>query len=185
MEDFAMKYCVNCGNAMNDADIICQNCGANNGPAQSQNASAEKLPKIKKIPAKFIGIGAVAIVAIIALIIIVSAFSGAGYTKAIDNFIDVSVYGKLEKLEALAPDEFWEMLKDEEDMTVKKFIEAIEDTEAIDGLLEVMEEEYGKKIKVTYKVTDEDELDRDDLKELKEHLKETYGISKKDLLNDP
>ncbi|MBE6718907.1 MAG: zinc ribbon domain-containing protein [Ruminococcaceae bacterium] len=176
-----MKYCVNCGNAMNDTDIICQNCGANNAPAQPQNTTEKKLPDLKKIPPKFIGIAAVAVVAIVALIIIISAFSGGGYNKAIDNLIDVSMYGKIDKIEKLAPKEFWDMVKDEEDLSVKKFIDAIEDAEIVEEMIESMEDEFGKNVKVTYKVTEEEELDKDDLKELKEHLKETYDVSKKDV----
>lgn len=176
-----MKYCVNCGNAMNDTDIICQNCGANNAPAQPEETT-KKLPDLKKIPPKFIGIGAVAVVAVIALIIIISAiFGGAGYNKAIDNLIDVSMYGKLDKLEDLAPAEFWDMVKDETDLSVKKFVEELEDSEFVEEMLDSMEEEFGKNVKVTYKVTDEDELDKDDLKELKDYLKEEYDVSKKDV----
>ena len=143
-----MKYCVNCGNAMNDTDIICQNCGANNAPAQPEETT-KKLPDLKKIPPKFIGIGAVAVVAVIALIIIISAiFGGAGYNKAIDNLIDVSMYGKLDKLEDLAPAEFWDMVKDETDLSVKKFVEELEDSDFVEEMLDSMEEEFGKNVKV-------------------------------------
>ena len=54
-------------------------------------------------------------------------------------------------------------------------------SEFVEEMLDSMEEEFGKNVKVTYKVTDEDELDKDDLKELKDYLKEEYDVSKKDV----
>lgn len=56
----------------------------------------------------------------------------------------------------------------------EEIIEALEDEdmdEYIEGMLEMLEEEYGK-IKITYEVVDEDELDEDDLDDLREMMEE-------------
>ena len=51
--------------------------------------------------------------------------------------------------------------------------------EEFEAQLEMLEDEYGKNIKVKYKVIEKEKMDEDDLDDLKDELKETYGIAKK------
>ena len=97
--------------------------------------------------------------------------------KALDNYFSVVFYGKVNKLEKLAPAEYWEYLEDENDVSMKDVEELME--EGNKTLIRGLEDEYGDNIKVSYKILEKDDASSSDLDEMKEYIKSNYDIPKK------
>ena len=105
---------------------------------------------------------------------------------AIDAYFDVYVRGKLDKLEVLAPKEYWEKeLKNEnnKNISVKEIIKKLKENNVADTWIEDLEEEYGKNIEVSFKIVEKDEMKKSDFNDLKDYLNERYDIPKKNIEN--
>ncbi len=97
--------------------------------------------------------------------------------KALDNYISVVCNGKVNKLEKLAPAEYWECLEDENDVSMKDAEEQMEELNKT--LIRGLEDEYGDNIKVSYKILEKDDASSSDLDEMKDYIKSNYDIPKK------
>ena len=97
--------------------------------------------------------------------------------KALDNYISVVYNGKVNKLEKLAPAEYWEYLEDENDVSMKDAEEQMEELNKT--LIRRLEDEYGDNIKVSYKILEKDDASSSDLDEMKDYIKSNYDIPKK------
>ena len=97
--------------------------------------------------------------------------------KALDNYISVVCNGKVNKLEKLAPAEYWEYLEDENDVSMKDVEELME--EGNKTLIRGLEDEYGDNIKVSYKILEKDDASSSDLDSMKDYIKSNYDIPKK------
>ena len=132
-------------------------------------APAKKKPSKKAL---IIG-GVIAAVAVVAIILFVVLGSGSAMTAeaAFDNYI--ALYnGDTDKLEGMAPEEYWQYGAKEEEMSVKALLaEMKQDIRERD---QEMKEEYGN-YKITGQVLAEDDMDKDTLNKIKEALSE-YGI---------
>ena len=187
------SFCTNCGTPIPEGAVKCASCGKEfnqeqsqeqptqesqnqnqqEQPAQVPNATPEK--KINK-PMLYGIIGAASAVLII-LIIIIASVAGNGYKKAIDNYMDVLIYGKADKIEKLAPKEYWDYCEENYDTDITDIIDQFEDS--YEYLSDNLEEEYGKNVKVRYKITDKDDLSDKKLNTIRDNLKDEYGIAKK------
>ncbi len=174
-----MAFCPKCGKPFEENASNCAFCGTKNPAAPATvNPNVEKIVnKARSLNKKNIAILAGAVVALIVVIIIISSIAGNGYKKAIDNFFDFTVEGKVNKLEKLAPEDYWEELEENYDIKLKDIKKQLE--ESFENELEELEDDYGRNIKVKYKVLDKEVMDEDDLDDLKDTLKESYGIKKK------
>lgn len=174
------KFCANCGAQQPDEANVCGNCGS---VLASENVETNENPAGNDIVAKlkpyFPIIGAAVAVLLVVIIIICVACSGGGYKKAIKNAIDVSYKGKANKIEKLAPKEYWDYLEDERDFDMEDYVENYE--ENWEDRVDDLEDEYGKNYKVKFKVTDKDEISDKKLNTLKDNLNEKYDIKRKDV----
>lgn len=188
------KFCTKCGASCDDSTAFCTSCGAKfDSAAQPQaaatagtedksildkfkeNANVDTLKGLQKNPNfnKIVGIAAVGVLALIILIILISTL-GAGYKKPIGNFLkaieekDPKAYVKT--IPDFEYDYYKKKLKDSDkyDKPEDLFEEQLEKS------LEELEDDYGKKIKLSYKVVDKEKLDDDDLKDIKKIFKENY-----------
>ncbi len=176
-----MAFCPKCGKPFEENASNCAYCGAKNpdAPAAAVNPKVNEIVnKAKSLNKKNVAIlaGAV-VVAIVVISLLASLLGGGGYKKAIDNFFDFTIKGDVDKLDDLAPEDLWEELEEEYDVKLKDIKDELEDS--FEAELEELEDEYGKNLKVKWKVLDKEELDEDDLDELKDTLKDNYGIAKK------
>lgn len=173
-----MKNCGNCGAIMNDADIICQNCGARSAAPQAPKAKKFAMPDLKKLPKKYINIGAIVAGALV-LIIVLTAIFGASYKDAVKNYVAAEYNGKYNKIEKLAPKAFWEYVKEELDFEVDEMVDDLKDEEYLEEENEYLEDTYGENFKATIKIVDKIKLNEDDLDSIKDEFKKSYDISKK------
>ena len=187
------SFCTNCGTPIPEGAVKCASCGKEfsqepqpvqeqpaqeqqtnqEQPAQAPNNTPEK--KIKK--SMLYGIIGAAAAILIILIIIIASVAGNSYKKAIDNYMDVLVYGKANKIEKLAPKEYWDYCEENYDTDINDVVDQFEDS--YEYLSDSLEEEYGKNVKVRYKITEKDELSEKKLGTIRDNLKEEYGIAKK------
>ncbi len=144
--------------------------------SQQNTPFAEKIKKMPKFVPFVIG-GAVA--AVVLIVILAIALSSAPYKRAVDDYFDVTFNGKYEKIEKLAPEEYWEYMEDTFDSSADDAIETYEELGVYDNMIDGLEEAYGKHIRFSYKIVHEDELSERKLDTLKDGLKENYDIAKR------
>lgn len=183
------KFCGNCGTELPDEAVVCSNCGCNLAPDAAQpdvatpgeNAVVAVKDKTNEIIGKvktdskfrnlLIAIAG-GVVAVVLLIVILVSVLGGAYKKALDNYIDAVFFGEYDAYKACYPEKIWKNLED--DATDKsEFKDSFKITK------EMLKEEYGKDIKVDYEILEKDEVDEDDLDDIRDYLKETFNIPKK------
>lgn len=160
------KFCESCGAEIDDAAVKCQSCidkeaqekaaadVANNPVKDSANT---KKPMNKTL--LFGGIGASVLALIIILIIIIANVAG-GYKTPINNMFKGMQKANLKTYLKAFP-EFMEM-------------DEYVDQDEMDEMLESLEDEYGKNIKISYKILDKEKIDKDDLEDVQEKIEKYY-----------
>lgn len=177
------KFCENCGAELKDTDNVCSNCGTPVENAEPKDVKVEEStnvtetvntnttasnakPEKKNNTKLYAIIGGIAALVIILIVIIAIACSG-GYKKPIDNFFKGMQTGNAKTVLKAFPD----VMKDDLEDTI--------DDDAMDTVKESLEDEFGKNVKITYKILDKEKIDKDDLKELQDNLEEEYDDAKK------
>lgn len=164
------KFCENCGSELKDTDKVCPNCGA-----AAVVKTTKKDVKVEKNTAtnaesnvpnnnntkKFVLIGGIALAAVLVIIVLI-ALLGGGYKKPLKNYFSGIEKTKAETYLKAYP-EF--MREDMEDTY---------DDERLESMLEIFEEEYGDKIKISYKILDKEKINKEDLEDVKDDLEDEY-----------
>ena len=161
------KFCENCVAEMDDNQVVCPNCG--NG-AEAQSSTVEEPIKettttastssVNKENLKKYGIiGGIALAVIVVLALLISLLSG-GWKKPIDNY-------------------FKGMAKFNAKTYTKAYVKFIAkdmdlDKDDMKDMKEAFEDEYGKNVKISYKIKDKEKIDKDDLKKVQEYVEEKY-----------
>lgn len=170
------KFCENCGSELKDTDTVCPNCGTAVEKTTKKDVKNTKVednqtqtvnPTEGKINKKTFAIVGGIVVAAILLIVIVIALCSGGYTKPI-SYMCNGVQKADSKTFSKA---FPKVMTEDDDYKI--------DDDDIEKLLENLEDEYGKNIKITYKVLDKEKIDKEDLEDLQEKLEDQYEDSKK------
>ena len=184
------KICANCGSQLDDDAVFCGNCGTpvqNNtstGSNESKGGIAGAINKfidnVKKKDGKSIGIlaGAGGVLVLLIVLIIVLSVSGSSPDKALDNYIDVLLNGEVNKMEKIAPDEYWDYAKENEDMTMSKLKSQYKDLYE-EYILDALEETYGDDVRIKARITDKDTVRSSVFNDMKDYLKSQYSIPKK------
>lgn len=143
--------------------------------AIKDSLSVENIKNLKNNPdPKTIGLlAAVAVVAVLILILLINILFGGAYKKPLDNLAkalskeSATAYMKTEP-EFVITDKEKEIKKDKDSKydDVEEYYQNV-----VDNKVEDLEEDFGKKIKVSYKITDKEKLDKKDLKDCKDILK--------------
>ncbi len=177
-----MGFCSNCGTEMREGTVFCSNCGAKapdagqQAPVNPQNMPNNtsyaytgynqqgKKPNNNKI----IGMAVVGVVALAVLFLLVKLFGAIttpGYEKPIKNFCEGIEKGSFKTMMKAFPEYITDQMED---------YYGDEMDEMMESLVESLEDEYGKRIKISYKVKDKDKLDKDDVKELEDDVRYIY-----------
>ena len=191
-----MKFCNMCGNQMEDQATFCPICGAASeaAPAPAQQAPAANpvndiMGKVQDFGAQAANFGqnyvqaakkdkklwAIAAGAIVAAILVIwgliALLGGGGYKQPIDDMIDMQM-GKASKaqIKRMFPKEMIE----EADLDMDDYWDEYKDSK--EDMLEELEDQFGKNVKISYKITDKEKWDKDDLEEAAELLNEAYDI---------
>lgn len=182
-------FCKNCGADIPEGVAFCGTCGTpventpnQGGVAVSEAAVAENNSKNHKI----IGIIAVAVAAIIVIALFVALFSGGSYEDVAEKFAVSAAKGDVGKAMKLYAYDIGEMLDDMVDKYAENLDVSTKEAYKMFGsrldaeissasdlfkaagkqAKEEIEDEYGKKFKVTSKIVSTEKLDGSELKEM-------------------
>lgn len=164
------KFCENCGAEMDDNQVVCPSCG-NGAEAKveetvasatettttttSTTSSSANKDNLKKYGI----IGGIALAVIVILSIIISIVT-SGWKKPIDNYFKGMEKANLKTYQKAYPDFYNDKMDlDEDDM---------------DDMKDSLEDKYGEKIKISYKITKSEKIKKDDLKKVQEYIKKVY-----------
>lgn len=174
-----MRFCGQCGSAVPDDAKACPQCGAMLDGASAPAPAAKNgvVAMLKEKKNLLIGIAAAIVVLILAIGLLPNLFGSyktpvklavssmnAKKLDLEDTFVNsMGGFGKSE-LKTIykilsSSDNFKDYKEDSED----RFADMLEDTE----------DDYGKNWKVSYKIDDKEKLDKDDLKDAKDSIKNT------------
>lgn len=164
------KFCENCGSELNDTDTQCPNCGAavtektaKKEVKQTVNNTTKATPSGDKKTFAIIGIAAAAVILVVLLLAIAL---GGGYKKPLKSY-----FNGIQKTNATTYLKAYpSFMKDD--------IEDYYDKDRLEKMMDSMEDEYGDKIKITYKVVDKIKMDKDELEDVKDDLEDDYEDEK-------
>lgn len=175
-------FCGKCGAKNDDSAVFCAECGNRIAAAQPAAPAAAEAPATATgskpgftLNNRNIGIIAVAAVAALALIIgCFFIFGGRSYKDVVKDYFKAIEKADAKLMIELLPDDMIKSIMKEEDMTKKELTEDLQDE--LDDM-----HEYYDKVKISYEITDTEEFDKDDLKDLKKDYKE-YDVKVKDAM---
>lgn len=175
------KFCRQCGAQLEDDAVKCEACGYElvkpEAAAQPEGENTQA-PAANKLNNKMIGIIAGAAAALVVLIVVlVLVFSGGGYKKSIDTYIKALTTGDSDLIEALAPEEYWDYMAEKSVVSTNKVVSAYAKT--YDTYNDKLEDTFGKDLRITYKITDEDSLSKSQLNNIRDTVNGTYDIANK------
>ena len=172
-------FCGKCGAKNDDSAVFCAECGnriqaaapvapaapaANPAPAAAPVATGSK-PGFT-LNTRNIGIIAVAAVAVIALLIsCFFIFGGRSYKDVVKDYFKATEKADAKLMMELLPDDLIKYVMKEEDMTKKEMTEDLQDS------LDMIHRYYDE-VKISYEITDTEDFDKDELKEIKEMYEE-------------
>lgn len=171
-----MKFCMECGNQMEDSENICPKCGKSQDQTPNQTntdvadptaPAAEVLNTSSKTKPILI---AAAAVAVMVVLLILKALFGGSYMDPIDDLCKGMETGKGKYLYKCSPKFLIE--EEYEDMKKSEIIEELD--EFAEDMLKSLEKTFGDDIKVKCKVKKKEKIDSDDIDELEDDLKDKY-----------
>lgn len=188
-------FCGKCGAKNDDSAVFCAECGnrfqaaAPVAPAAPAAPTAPAAYAAPAAPAAATGskpgfkfdnrmIGIIAVVGVAALALIITCFfifGGRSYKATVKDYFKAMETADAKLMMELLPDDMIKSIMKDEDMTKKEMTEELQD------MLDYMFR-GADKIKITYEITDTEEVDKDDLKDLKEEYKDEYDIKVKDAM---
>lgn len=161
------KFCENCGAEMDDNQVVCPNCG-NGAEAKVEETASVETEKTTTTSSsatssnnlkKYGIIGGIALGVIVILAIIINIVSN-GWKKPIDNYFKGMEKANLKTYQKAYPDFY----NDKMDL----------DQDDMDDMKDALEDKYGEKIKITYKITKSEKIKKDDLKKVQEYIQKVY-----------
>ena len=161
-----MKFCEFCGAPMEDNVNFCGSCGKKQTEEAVEMAATSKKAggfDFKNAPV----IGA----AVVVVLILFLLFGGRGPEKTAKQFMKAVVRGNAKKVVKLLPKDMVKEMMDEADMSKKELVEELD--ESLGYFADELED-----YKFSYEVDDVDDIKGEELKDIKDDLKE-MGVSKK------
>ncbi len=119
---------------------------------------------------------------VIVLVLSMSLFTGCGaaYSGSVDNFLEATYEGKVDKIERLAPDAYWDDLKDGlTGMTLAEVEDAYE--KMYTKILEQLEDEIGEFKGISYEIINEAKIEEEKLNEIAEAISDRLDINKDEI----
>lgn len=172
-------FCGKCGENVDDNTKFCPKCGnliSGNDRATQVKPEAQKYKDLVNGNNKNKTVGMI-VVAIIGLVVISGAFwlfGGRSYKKTIKEYVNAQFnysQDSIKKVVKLFPEGMWEQIV-EQGMAEGEFESEGEVIEFLEEQLkdahETLEKYYGKDFKYSYKITEEEDLNKKDIREIEE-----------------
>lgn len=158
-------FCPKCGKELADGVRFCSACGTPLGGAPSGDNGGFVEAKSQNRKIGIIVVAAIAVVVIALIILIVKLVGGNSYEKPLDHLIHGIQNEDAKELMKAVPEAFWETSYVDSDK--EEMIDIIQ--ERLEDLLD------GSKIKLTYKVLEEEEMTNRKIRALTKEL-QGYGL---------
>jgi ketosteroid isomerase-like protein len=182
-------FCHNCGSRIDDKASSCPVCGTPIATKTSPAPTAPATPRQSKLSNSTIGIIAVVGALIVALIIgIIFLLPGSDtgsssgsesqrrtYKDVVKDYFKAMETADAKLMMELLPEDMIKSIMKDEDMTKKEM------TDELQYMLDYMFISADQ-VKITYVLTDTEEVDEYDLDDLKEEYKDEYDIKVKDAM---
>lgn len=172
-------FCGKCGENVDDNTKFCPKCGnliSGNDRATQVKPEAQKYKDLVNGNNKNKTVGMI-VVAIIGLVVISGAFwlfGGRSYKKTIKEYVNAQFnysQDSIKKVVKLFPEGMWEQVV-EQGINEGEFESEGEAIEFLEEQLkeanETLEEYYGEDFKYSYKITEEEDLNKKDIREIEE-----------------
>ena len=179
-----MGFCSNCGAELAEGAAFCTKCGAKTGDQSGQGNGNNPVTPVqmpgqgagnnsgRKLSNKSIGIIAVAVVGVLVLFLLVkfvSLIATPGYERPLKNYFNsIEKYDVGKAMDSL-PDYITDQVNDMIDDGYDGDIEGYSD-----DFQEMLENQFGKKIRISYEIKDKDRMDKDDIEELEGQVEYSY-----------
>lgn len=166
-------FCGICGTKNVDGVAYCKNCGCRLNAPKKAPANVKTPVAVSKRKRqqdnKKVGMIAVAISAAIVLIILFALFGGRGYKSTVKQFVNAQFEVDAETIFKLIPDKMIDYMLDEEGYDEDELDELIDEAnDEIQDQLDSINRYLGEDWEVTYEILSAENLEKEDLKELKE-----------------
>lgn len=161
--------------AKNAAEKVKNTFDGVNFDSVKNSMSAEGIKNVGKTKDKnvIIGLSAVALLVVIVLCIVFSMV-GKPYTKPVDSMFKAMSKGDGQALVDALPEYYTDFYEDnymgDKYDTLAEFFE----DEMLENLVDGLEDDYGKNVKITYKVVKKKEIKKKDLNDLEESVEDRY-----------
>ncbi len=101
----------------------------------------------------------------LSLVLCLTACGGSGYKSVVGNYVEAMNDCDAEKILEAMPKEYIDYLEDQ-GMDKDDLIDELE--YYLELMIEELEDEYGDDIKISYKITEDKKMDKDDLEDLQD-----------------
>lgn len=160
------KFCTNCGNACQEGDNVCTQCGTRLVNAQPQNegvafAQAESAAAKKSSHITGIVLIIVAFLIVAILIAILVPMLSKGYKKPVEQFMEAIVDEESEDLMDVFPEDFFDDMRDVSDTLELMYDDGEELVDEFFDYCAMSIDKYKG-----YEIGDAEKLDEDDLDDL-------------------
>lgn len=168
-------FCGKCGAENDNGAVFCTKCGSPiNGESMK---SANKVTDVKvKNRNRKVGIIVAVAVVVIAFIAIFALFGGRGYKSTVKKYFNATMKADAKAIINLIPDEVMEKALEDEGYDkdeINLFVE--EGEKELEKAMDKIDDSVGEGWKMTYEITDTEDITGKDLKEIKEDY-EDYDI---------
>ena len=187
-----MRCCKHCGALLEDDVQVCDFCGAvlevpkaepvalpvvvEEAPAQEVTKEVSEAPSRKKLSKKSWLIIAGIALAVIAVIVTVNLLIFSPHI-AVDKY-EAVLNGDFDKIETLAPKEYWDYMAERTNMTTNQYIEDLAKLREETYLTQMSQDSViGKLLGKELRVLDTEKVNANELAGIGNALEEEYGIS--------
>lgn len=137
--------------------------------------------KLKNKDKNALMIAAGAVLGLVLIVVLLVVLLSGGPEDAFDNYFEASFECNSGAVEDLAPEAYWEFLDEEKGIEIEDLEEFLDDDDYKDKIMDSFEALVGKDVSFSYDIIETDDVSEKDLDAIKDYLKKTYDIAKKDV----
>lgn len=164
-------FCGKCGTQNADNAEFCANCGAKLKKSNNENRTIT-LPN-QNNKNKKVGIIAVVLLIVVVALIGIFLFGGRSYKSTIKKYIDATFDADGEAILDLLPDKMVDYALEEDGKDSDDLDEIIDDlNEQLQDQLDSLDKYLGEGWKISYEITDDENIKGEDLEDIKEAYKD-------------
>lgn len=165
-------FCGKCGVQNTDDAMFCAGCGAKLNEDQPLSSDTPLVVNSGEKNRK-IGMIAVCVIAVLLIGLLFILFGGRGYKTTVKKFVDAQFDADAKAIMQLIPDKMIDYVMEDEGYDEDDWDQFIEEgNESLESAMDSIDRYFGDDWKVSYEITDTEDVKGDDLADLKEDYKD-------------